>query len=266
MEGCRPLLALPLDTAWADRGADIPPQREIDEDDFVDVWTQLTNAYGTGQTAVCDVYALIDFFHQLTFSTPGRTLRIVEPAVADVLRALKAHGDAAGDANTPRNAWRVWGGPPDDERWWTHLWKKRSEWEKKRDQYVKEQNRDYGRGYKHFHISHMHKLFGAYDFKKDESIDALKVGARTYKLVDDLVTQYAAQIAARDAALPINPITIGKPSIAIMDPESYRMYAARSSPLNEMKVLGEHIWKHYDVPRNRYGDMFVLGVNAPFLP
>lgn len=262
MEGCRPLLALHVGAAWADRGEDIPAQREIDVDNFDNVWNTLGRAYNTGQASACDAYALVDYFHQITFSTPGSTLRVELPVIVDVLRALKAHGDASTEA-MPRNAWRVWGGPPDDARWWANLWRVRNEWEQNRDRYAQEQNRDYGKAYKRIHVDHMHKLFGAYDFKREETLDALKVGARTYKLVDDLLTRYAAEIVAAAAARPINKLTIGVPSLAIMGPESYGMYESRSAPLSEMTVLGEHVWQHYDVPRNRHGDMLLLGVNMP---
>jgi len=260
MEPRRPLLALPVGTAWADRGADIPPQREIADEDFVTVWNELGNAYNNGDVGVCDVYALIDFFHEIQFSTPNTRLLIGLPVIVDVLRALKAHGDAAGDANTPGNAWRVWGGPPDDDRWWANLWKARDKWEDKRDQYVAEQRRDYGRVYKRFHMNHMHRLFGSYDFKRDETIDALKVGARTYTLVNDLLTEFATEIAAAEAARPVNDLRIGVPLPYMMPEESYRMYKARSAPLSEI----DEVWQHYDVPRNRHSDMLLLGFNMPY--
>jgi hypothetical protein len=259
MEGCRPLLALPVGAAWVDRGEDLPAQREIDEDDFYNVWNTLETAYNTRHTSTCDVYALVDYFHQMTFSQ-GSTLNVKKVIVVDVLRALKAHGEASTE-DMPRNAWRVWGGPPDDDRWWANLWKVRDEWEQKRDRYAQEQNRDYGKVYKRRHVDHMHKLFGAYDFKKEETLDALKVGARTYKLVDDLLTRYNDEIMAADADRPLNKLTIEVPSLAIMIPESYGMYKSRSAPLSEMTVRGEHVWQHYDVPRNRHGDMLLLGVN-----
>lgn len=264
MEPRRPLLALPIGTAWADRGADIPRQREIAEEDFNVVWNKLWNAYHRGEPGVCDVYALIDFLHERQFSTPGYIILIENPVIVDVLRALKAHGDAAGDANTPGNAWRVWGGPPDDDRWWANLWKARDEWEDKRDQYVAEQRRDYGKAYKRFHINYMHSLFGSYDFKRDETIDAFKVGARTYTLVTDLLTKFATEIAAAEAARPVNDLRIGIPSPYMMSEESYRMYKARSAPLSEMTVLGERVWQHYDVPRNRHSYMLLLGFNMPY--
>ena len=107
----------------------------------------------------------------------------------------------------------------------------------------------------------MHKLFGAYDFKKEETLDAIKVGTRTYKLVEALLKLYTDDIMAADADRPNNKITIEVPSPAIMIPESYGMYKSRSAPLSEMTVLEKHVWQHYDVPRNRHGDMLLLGVN-----
>tara|TARA_B110001450_G_C17659648_1_gene496679 strand:+ start:1322 stop:2137 length:816 start_codon:yes stop_codon:yes gene_type:complete len=260
MEESRPFLALPIGGNWNDTGARIPSRRVVSEDDFNTTWNTFIQGYYENKTTAVDAYVVIHMFDKKRIDG---NLELSEDAVVEVLKALQEYTNKnkkRDNDSDSDNAWSVWGGPPDDDSLWVNLWKKRDEWEDKRDVYVSEHRRDYSRAYKAMHIKNMNDIFGEYDFRSAEETDARLVGDHTRVLVHRLLNDNHVKQAINNRAPPysVSFELLNDDADFWMDQENYDKYRAQSTLLSELQVRKRHIWKHYDVPRNSHSDMLLL--------